>query len=148
MSDDPQTALPPWLPAPPGRLLGRGHPAGDFLEAYDWNVLEHAPGRYRIEAHQPAHVRSGRGYLFGGFTPTYVDLLAVRTAHSTLGDAFRVMVTVNMSIDYFDPVADERFFLESRVIHTRGHTHLVEVVFRDLQGKLLVFSVTTLRQRD
>lgn len=148
MSDDRHDGAPPWLPAPPGRLLGRGHPAGDFLEAHDWIVLEHEPGRYRIEAHQPDHVRSGRGYLFGGFTPAYVDLLAVRTAHSMVGDGFRRMVTVNMRVDYFEPVADARFVLESRVVNTRGGTHFVEVLFKDMQGKLLVFSVTTLRQRD
>ena len=34
----------PWLPAPAGRLMGRGHPAGDFLEAYHWRVLEAEPG--------------------------------------------------------------------------------------------------------
>ena len=137
----------PWLPAPPGRLLGRGHPAGDFLEAYDWRVLEHTPGRYVIEAHQPDRVKNPRGHMFGGFTPTYIDLLAIRTAHSAIAESYRGMATVNMRVDYFEPVAEPRFILESRVINTRGRTHLVEVLFKDLTGKVLVFSITTLRQR-
>jgi acyl-coenzyme A thioesterase PaaI-like protein len=140
--DDPR----PWLPAPPGRLIGRGHCAGEFLEAYDWPVLEHTPGYYRIEAHLPEHVKNVRKHLFGGFTAAYIDLLAARTAHSALEREARGMMTVNMRIDYFDPVMDPRFVLESRLIHTRGRVHLVEVMFKDLSGKLLVFSLVTLRQ--
>jgi acyl-coenzyme A thioesterase PaaI-like protein len=137
----------PWLPPPPGRLLGRGHPAGDFLEAYEWSVLVHEPGRYVIEAHLPEHVKNPRGQLFGGFTPTYVDLLAVRTAHSHVGGAARGMATVNMRLDYFEPVTEARFMLESRVVNSRGRNHLVEVLLKDLAGKLLAFSIVTLRQR-
>ncbi len=148
MPHDEPTDIPrPWLPAPPGRLLGRGHPAGDFLEAYDWKVLLAEPGRFQIEAHLPARVRNPRGQLFGGFTPTYVDLLAVRTAHEASSGGFRGVATVNMHVDYFDPVTDDRFLLESRVVHTRGRILLVEVVFRSLAGALLVFSNTTLRLR-
>ena len=146
MSADEKQVERPWFPAPPGRLLGRGHPAGEFLQAYDWPVLEHEPGRFRIEARLVPHVRNARGHLFGGFTPAYVDLLAVRTVHTLLQGSYRGLSTVNMRVDYFDPVADERFVLESRVVHSRGRTHLAEVVFKDLQGKLLVYSITTLRQ--
>jgi acyl-coenzyme A thioesterase PaaI-like protein len=137
----------PWFPAPPGRLLGRGHPAGEFLEAYDWTVLEHGPGRFRLEAHLLPRLCNARGQLFGGFTPSYVDLVAVRTAHTALSGPYRGLNTVNMRVDYFDPVTDDRFFIESRVVHSRGKTHLVEVVFKDRQGKLLVYSITTLRQQ-
>jgi acyl-coenzyme A thioesterase PaaI-like protein len=92
-------------------------------------------------------VKNPRGQMFGGFAPTYIDLVAVRTAHSVLGDGPRGMATVNMRVDYFEPVADARFRLKSRVVNTRGKTHLVEVLLEDLAGKLLVFSIVTLRQR-
>jgi acyl-coenzyme A thioesterase PaaI-like protein len=128
-------------------LLGRGHPAGEFLQAHEWRVLEHSSGRYRIEAHLPEHVKNPSGQLFGGFTPTYVDLLALRTAHSVLAPGTRGLSTVNLHVDYFDPVLDARFLLDSRVVHSRGRIHLVEVLFRTLEEKLLVHSLTTLRQR-
>jgi acyl-coenzyme A thioesterase PaaI-like protein len=147
VADDREDIPRPWFPAPPGRLIGRGHPAGDFLEAYDWRVLEHEPGRFRIEAHLLDRVRNPRGQLFGGFTPTYIDLVAIRTAHTLLADVYRGTATVNMRVDYFEPVADERFILESRVINSRGRMHLIEVLFKDLAGKVLVYSITTLRQR-
>ena len=147
MSEEAQDIARPWLPPPEGRLLGRGHPAGEFLQAHDWRVLDHAPGRYRIEAHLPPHVKNPRGTLFGGFTGTYIDLLALRTVHSILTPPLRGLITMNMHIDYFDPVADERFVLDSRVVHSRGRIHLVEVLFRALDDKLLVHSLTTLRQR-
>ena len=149
MNDDGKDSKRPWLPPPPGRLLGRGHPAGDFLEAHEWLLLEQQPGRIRLQAHLPQHVRNPRGHLFGGFTPTYVDLLALRTAHSLLPPGTpRGMTTVNMRVDYFEPVVEERFILEGRVVNSRGKIHLVEVLFKDLHGKLLVFSITTLRRRN
>ncbi len=147
MADDSQDIERPWLPPPPGRLLGRGHPVGDFLEAYDWTVLAHEPGHFALEAHLPPQVKNPRGQLFGGFTPTYIDLVAVRTAHSVIHEGPRGVATVNMRIDYFEPVADARFRMESRVRSSRGKTHLVEVLLQDLEHKLLVFSIVTLRQR-
>jgi acyl-coenzyme A thioesterase PaaI-like protein len=147
MSDDREDIPRPWFPAPEGRLIGRGHPAGDFLEAHEWRVLEREPGRFRLEAHLLARVRNPRGHLFGGFTPTYIDLVATRTVHTLLEGEYRGTATVNMRVDYFDPVFEERFILESRVVHSRGRNHLVEVLFKDLTGKLLVYSITTLRQR-
>src|SRR5881394_4334733 len=74
--------LRPWASPPPGRLVGRGHPAGDFLEAWAWDVLEEDDGYVRVSAHLPDHVRNPRGQLFGGFTPTYVDLIALFTVRS------------------------------------------------------------------
>jgi acyl-coenzyme A thioesterase PaaI-like protein len=147
VSEEVKDVARPWLPAPEGRLLGRGHPAGEFLQAHEWRVLEHAPGRYRIEAHLPGHVKNPSGQLFGGFTPTYIDLVALRTAHSILAPPLRGLSTMNMRVDYLDPVLDERFLLESRVVHSRGRIHLVEVLFRALDETLLVHSLTTLRQR-
>ena len=110
-------------------------------------MLEHSAGHYRIEAHLPHHVKNPSGQLFGGFTPTYIDLLALRTTHSILTPPLRGLTTMNMRVDYFDPVLDQRFLLESRVVHSRGRVHLVEVLFRTLDDKLLVHSLTTLRQR-
>ena len=74
--------LRPWASPPPGRLVGRGHPAGDFLEAWAWDVLDEAPGFIRVEAALPEHVKNPRGQLFGGFTPTYVDLIALFTVRA------------------------------------------------------------------
>jgi acyl-coenzyme A thioesterase PaaI-like protein len=147
MSDEGHDIKRPWFPAPPGRMFGRGHPVGDFLEAHEWRVLEQVPGSYRIEAQLPPQVKNPRGHLFGGFAPTYIDLVAVRTVHNALPGVFRGLATINLRVDYFEPVADERFVLESRIVHSRGKTHLVEVLFKDLGGNLLVFSVVTLRQR-
>jgi acyl-coenzyme A thioesterase PaaI-like protein len=147
MSGEVQDIPRPWLPAPSGCFIGRGHPAGDFLEAHEWRVLEHEPGRYRVEVLLVDRVKNPRGHLYGGFTPTYVDLVAVRTAQTVFDGTTRGMATVNMRVDYFEPVSAQRFIIESRVVNTRGRTHLIEVLFKDLAGTLLVFSVITLRQR-
>jgi acyl-coenzyme A thioesterase PaaI-like protein len=141
----------PWLAREPGQLVGRGHPAGDFLEAYLWRVVERRPGYLKVDAHLPDHARNPRGQLFGGFTPTYVDLVslfAARTGQASESDsAPQWLATTNMRVDYFDPVTGPRFFLECRIVRERGRTVMIETRFLDpADGKLLVFALTTLRR--
>ena len=142
----------PWLARQPGQLIGKGHTAGDFLEAYDWRVLEEGEGFLRIRAHVPAHVKNPRGQLFGGFTPTYVDLISLfasRTGTQTQADAAapQWLATTNMRVDYFDPVLGPTFHLEARIVRERGRTVMIETRFLDPgDGKLLVFALTTLRR--
>jgi acyl-coenzyme A thioesterase PaaI-like protein len=140
----------PWAAPEPGRLVGRGHPAGDFLEAWAWEILEEAPGYLRVSARLPDHVKNPRGQLFGGFTPTYVDLIALFTCRAgpdrlTARDRPRGwMATTSMRLDYFEPVVGPTFVLDSRLEKQRGRTHFV--VTRFLQDDdLAVLAATTLR---
>jgi acyl-coenzyme A thioesterase PaaI-like protein len=139
-----------WAERKPGQLIGKGHPAGDFLEAYDWQVLEEGPGMLRIQAHLPEHVRNPRGQLFGGFTPTYVDLVAlftVRAGAQEVETRFRSwLATTNMRVDYFEPILGPAFVIESRLVKKRGRTNFVETRFLDAEGELAVFAVTTMRE--
>jgi acyl-coenzyme A thioesterase PaaI-like protein len=139
-----------WAERKPGQLIGKGHPAGDFLEAYEWEVLDEAPGHLRIRAHLPSHVRNPRGQLFGGFTPTYVDLVAlftVRAGAEEVEARFRTwLATTNMRVDYFEPILGPTFTMESRVVKKRGRTNFVETRFLDEAGELAVFAVTTMRE--
>ena len=139
-----------WANREPGQLIGRGHPAGDFLEAYEWKVLEDGPGFLRISAHLPDHARNPRGQLFGGFTPTYVDLVAlftVRAGETDVEARFRTwLATTNMRVDYFEPIVGPRFTIESRLVKKRGRTNFVETRFLDAQDQLAVFAVTTMRE--
>jgi len=141
-----------WMTRKPGQLIGRGHPAGDFLEAYDWALLEERPGFLRLRAHLPAHVKNPRGQLFGGFTPTYVDLVAlltVRTTEQRQAAGFRTwLATANMRVDYFEPIVGPAFIIESRHLKQRGRTHVVEARFCDPEDTLAVFALTTMREVD
>lgn len=138
----------PWLQRDPGRLISRGHPAGDFLEAYEWTVLEESPGHLRLDVHVAESVRNPLGQVFGGFTPTYVDLVAlftVRADRSRDDDAIQeVLSTSSMRIDYLEPLLGPRFVIESQVIKKRGRSYWVETRFID-GGELAVFALTTLR---
>lgn len=153
--DDPTAShLPPfvraWMTRKPGRLLGRGHPAGDFLEAYEWQVLDEGPGFLRIRAHIPHQVKNPRGQLFGGFTPTYVDLVAlltVRAGERREATGFRSwLATTNMRVDYFEPIVGPEFLIESRLVKTRGRTRFVETRFFHPEDTLAVFALTTMRE--
>jgi uncharacterized protein (TIGR00369 family) len=139
--------VPPWRNPEPGRILGRGHPAGDHLHAYDWEILEERRGYYKLSVPLADHLRNPRGQLFGGFTPTYVDLVALRTVAATRspGEPALWLTTVNMRVDYFEPIVDARFVLECQVINQRRGTHFAEVRFLDLKGTLLAFALVVLR---
>lgn len=141
-------ALRAWTSPEPGRLIGRGHPVGDFLEAYEWRVCEERQGRLVLDVHLPVQVRNPRGQLFGGFTPTYVDLVALRTVRAGIPSKSTRgwLATVNMRIDYFEPVVGE-FRIESSILHRRGRTVLVDTRFFDRSAALLVLALTTLRER-
>ncbi|MGH7857250.1 MAG: PaaI family thioesterase [Candidatus Binatia bacterium] len=147
---EPPAFIRAWASRKPGQLLGKGHPAGDFLEAYEWEVLEETGGFLRIRAHLPAHVRNPRGQLFGGFTPTYVDLVAlftVRAGEQRVEERFRTwLATTNMRVDFFEPIVGSRFMIESRLVKRRGRTNFVETRFFDPGDTLAVFALTTLRE--
>lgn len=150
MSDATPPFVRAWLTRQPGQLIGKGHPAGDFLQAYDWKVLAEDEGFLRIRAHVPAHVKNPRGQLFGGFTPTYVDLVAlftVRAGEQRVAQRFRTwLATTNMRVDYFEPIVGPQFVMESRLIKKRGRTNFVETRFFDPEETLAVFALTTLRE--
>jgi acyl-coenzyme A thioesterase PaaI-like protein len=150
MSDsDPQNPPRPWQSLEPGRLVGRGHPAGDFLEAHEWKILEQRRGFLKLDAHLPEHTKNPRGQLFGGFTPTYVDFVALFTTRA--GEERTLpftswLATTNLRVDYFEPVLGPRFVIESELVKERGRTLFVETRFLDAQGELLVFALTTMRR--
>ena len=140
----------PWMAPPPGKLLGRGHPAGDFLEAHEWKLLERKPGYLKVEAHLPDRVRNPRGQLFGGFTPTYVDLVAlftVRAGELRMEERLRTwLATTNLRVDYFEPIVGPNFWIDSRLVKRRGRTNFVETRFFDPQDTLAAFALTTMRE--
>jgi acyl-coenzyme A thioesterase PaaI-like protein len=132
---------------PPGRVMGPGHPIGDFLGAPDWELLEEAPGLLRLRATLPERVRNPRGQLFGGFTPTYVDLVALLTCRAGRRTGPRGwLATLQMRVDYFEPIVGG-FVVESRVLRRRGANAWVETRFLDETGTLLALGLTTLRER-
>jgi uncharacterized protein (TIGR00369 family) len=134
----------------PGRAIGPGHSAGDFLGAPEWEVREARDGFVRIDATVPAHLRNPRGQLFGGFTGVYADLVALFTARAGAppGVWRGWLATSNMRIDYLRPVAGERVLLEGRVIHRGRRSHLVEVRILDPDGSALVHALVTLLEAD
>src|SRR5207249_11392805 len=120
------------------------------LEADRWRVLEESPGVLRLRAHVPVHVRNPRGQLFGGFTPTYVDLVAlftVRAGEERPAERFRTwLATTNMRVDYFEPIVGPEFSIESRLLKRRGRTNFVETRFYDPDDTLAAFALTTMRE--
>lgn len=136
-----------WEEPEPGRLVGRGHVAGDFLEAYTWDVLEKREGFLRVGARLPAHLLNPRGELFGGFTPAYVDFMALHTfwagRETTPGQPW--LATVNLRVDYFDPIVGPDFEMIGRLVHNRGSLYWLECQFLDPLGKMFSLGHVTLK---
>jgi acyl-coenzyme A thioesterase PaaI-like protein len=148
MSDIPDYIRSIWRDPPPGRLMGPGHPAGDFLNAPDWHVLEESDGKLVVDVPLVDAAKNFRGHLFGGFAPTYIDLIALRTVSAGARErAHGWLVTLNMRVEYFEPVEGPRFVIESRVVNRRGRTILVETHFRDQAGKMLLFATLMLMEQ-
>lgn len=123
-----------------------GHCAGDLLEASDWKILHESRGRVEIDAHVPARVMNPRQQLFGGFTGTYVDMMALytlRTLYPVRQDYW--ITTVNMRIDYLGPVVEPRVRLTGELINEGRSTSLVSVTFYNEAGEKLVYALVTLR---
>ena len=149
---DRDAELPPSLRAvfedpPPGRLMGRGHNAGDVLHAYEWELLERSPERLRVRCPLPDGVLNPAGHLFGGFTGTYVDLLSLLAWRaSERGRRQGMLMTLNMRIDYVEPVQGT-FIAECEVLNRRGRNAWVQTRFVDPDaGTTLVLAWTTLRE--
>jgi acyl-coenzyme A thioesterase PaaI-like protein len=128
----------------PAQLVGRGHAAGDVLEAWKWRVLERTPDRLRIECQLPDHLKNPSGQLFGGFTGTYVDFVCL---HTLVGDPTTergFQSTINMRIDYFEPIMGPTFEVEGEIVKLRGKTSLVSASFY-VGDELAVYSIGTFR---
>lgn len=148
MTDIPDYIRAIWRDPPPGRLMGKGHPAGDFLDAPDWRVREEEEGRLLVDVPLVPAVKNFRGHLFGGFAPTYIDLIALRTVSAGAREREHGwLLTLNLRVEYFEPVEGPRFLIESRVVNRRGRTILVETTFRDYAGKMLLFATLMLLEQ-
>ncbi len=134
-----------WRNPPEGRLIGRGHPAGDFLEAYEWIKESEELGSLGLRVHLPDHVRNPRGQLFGGFTPTYVDLVALLTVRAgTDRSQSGWLATTSMKLDYLAPILGPEFRIHSRVEHRRKRAYLIETRFLDMSDQLCVLALTNM----
>lgn len=126
-----------------------GHCAGDLLEALLWQILEEAEGQILIDAHVPARVMNPRQQLFGGFTGTYVDMVAIYTMRTLFPDRDDYWITtINMRIDYLEPVLGPRIRLRGELINQGRSTALVSVTFFDETGNKLVYALVTLKVID
>lgn len=137
-----------WNNPQPGRLMGPGHPAGDFLDGPDWRVLEESDGRLVVDVPLVPAVKNFRQQLFGGFAPAYIDLIALRTVSAGTGQrSHGWLLTLNLHVEFFEPVEGPRFLIESTIVNRRGRTIFVETRFKNPVGKLLVFATVTLLEQ-
>lgn len=126
-------------------LFRPGHTAAAYLESDRWEILHQSLGRLRVRAHLPEQVMNPRRQLFGGFTGTYVDLVALATLHSGTEGPREWTVTSNMRIDYLAPVVGPTFVVEGQVTARVGRTRAVDVRFTDETGEPTVLAHVLLR---
>ena len=134
-----------WRSDDPKRVIGHGHPVGDFLEAHEWEVLERGQGRLSIRVQPPARVMNPRGELFGGFTTTYLDFFALHVFHASLapGEPRRWLSTASLRVDYFAPISGPSFEMHGEVLNRSGRTGYIETRFV-VDGRLCAIGQATL----
>jgi len=131
------------------RFMRPGHAAGEFVEASKWKVLREEKGLVELDVHLPKRLLNPFGQLFGGFTGTYIDMVSiyvVRTLYAGQPGYIRSS-TVNMRIDYLQPVLGPRFRLVGEAIKDGRSTCLTATKIFDYDDNLLVYAITTLRQQ-
>jgi acyl-coenzyme A thioesterase PaaI-like protein len=150
MTSDTNSEKRPWVETEPGQLIAKGHGAGDLLEACNWLILDEQPGRLVLEVQLPQSLKNPQGQLFGGFTPTYVDMVSLYTVHA--GDPDRDptsprswLTTINMRCDYFEPIVNDTFVIKGEVVNQRGLTSLVSTKFFQ-DDVMAAHAVTTIRE--
>jgi len=124
----------------------RDHNAARLLEAYDWNLLAIRQGYLELDCHLPPQVLNLGGTLFGGFTPTYVDFVSIWTCMTTMPQVMQWLSTVNMRIDYLEPIEPPRFQMIGRLLNLRKRDYLIQTEFRSPSGTLLGLGLTNLRR--
>ena len=145
-----ETTARPWAATEPDRLVGRGHGAGDVLEAWRWRVQQRAAGLLVVEAHLPEQLKNPEGQLFGGFTTAYIDFVALHTVHASDAGSDPSsrrdwLTTLNLRCDYFEPIVDETFTIRGELINQRGMNSLVSTKF--YQGDIMAaHGLATLRK--
>lgn len=146
---DPPNGDRPWAEPEPGRLVAKGHGAGDVLEAWKWRVVEQARGLLVVEADLPDRLKNPQGQLFGGFTTTYVDFVSLYTVHSADEDRDPTsprswLTTINLRCDYYEPIMGPTFLIRGELVNQKGLTSLVSTKFLD-GDTMLAHGLTTLR---
>lgn len=136
---------PPLPDVPPPFWTVPGHAAGEFLGASEWVLLEETTGRMRVEVSLPAHVRNPRGELFGGFVPTYVDMVALATVYAGSTEPRAWLATAAMHIDYLAPLDAERFVIDAELVVVRDRTRVVQVRLLDLDDRPCAVAMVTMR---
>jgi acyl-coenzyme A thioesterase PaaI-like protein len=132
------------LNVPQGKLATPGHPPFDLLEIERWNILRDEEGELDVECYLPPSALNPLGQLFGGFTAAYVDIISLYTAKRDCGDRLGFQSTINMRIDYFEPILNKTFTAQGRIVNRRGDNRLIST--RLLQdGNSCVFALTTMR---
>ncbi len=149
ISPDPEHISGKWVSLDPGRLIEPGHNAGDLLDAPNWELLDEADGYVRVRALLPQRLTNPRGQLFGGFTPTYVDLislLAVRAGPKRTDPehAREWLSTINMRLDYLAPIEGPSFEISARLVYRAARIAVVDAQFHHADT-LAVLAHTTLR---
>jgi acyl-coenzyme A thioesterase PaaI-like protein len=126
-----------------------GHAAGEFVEASKWKVLREEKGFVELDVHLPKQLLNPFGQLFGGFTGTYIDMVSIYVVRTLYAGqpGYTRSSTVNMRIDYLQPVLGPRFRLVGEAIKDGRSTCLTATKFLDNDHNLLVYAITTLRQQ-
>ena len=150
MTNETDATTAPWAQTVPGQLMAPGHGAGDLLEAYKWRILDERPGLLQVQVHLPESLKNPQGQLFGGFTPTYVDLVSLYTVHTVDRDKDPTderswLTTINMRCDYFEPIVDATFTIPGEIVNQRGLTTLVATKFFQADT-MAAHAVTTIRE--
>jgi acyl-coenzyme A thioesterase PaaI-like protein len=137
-----------WHTDDPRRLIGPGHPVGDFLGAPEWEVLARGERSLRLLVDLPAQVMNPRGELFGGFTATYVDFVSLHLFHMgrPAGEPRHWLSTASLHVEYFAPIRGPEIEIAGELLQRLGRRGCTQTRFLSASGDLCAVGQATLIQ--
>lgn len=138
-----------WVTHDPKRLVGRGHPIGDFVDAFAWTVLEREPERLRLRVPLPERLCNDRGVLAGGLAAAYLDFVAIHLFQSArAGDEETgMLVTSNLRVEFFAPVVGPEFDLVAQIVNRTPRSGHVELRYLGADEALCALGHATILRR-
>lgn len=131
----------------PEEIAAQGRGVIDFFNSYfpfarlmGMKLLEIEPGRSRISLTWREDLCQPAGILHGGVTASLIDTAIAHAILLTLGESDTPttggrIVTLDLRIKYFRPVASGEIFCDARIIRPGRHIIHADAVVKNEEGK-------------
>jgi uncharacterized protein (TIGR00369 family) len=127
---------------PAARELARRFRRSQPARLFGFELIAAAPGRARMQFQVGARHRQMHGVVHGGILGSLADTAAALSCYLALPRGTR-LATVEMKINYLEPVAGGRVLAEGRMLRLGKYLAVAECEIHDAAGRLAAKALLT-----